>query len=297
MAKRSLETGLGRGLGAILGDAALQDQQGSSLTLPISQVEASLKQPRRHFDEVSLAELADSIRQHGIIQPLVVRHLVTGYYQIISGERRWRAARLAGLSEVPAIIIEADDRKAMELGLIENLQREDLNPMEEAQGYDTLIREHGLTQEEVAQRVGKSRPAVANALRLLNLPENLKPLVEEGKLSGGHARTLLPIKDPDLQARLAQRIVDEDLSVRQVEALVKRLTQEEAEKPTPKESPLAIYLAEAEKNLSTRFGRKVKIISGRKKGKIELEYYNNDDLDLLLQALEQLQLAKGGGSQ
>ncbi|MCI8537126.1 MAG: ParB/RepB/Spo0J family partition protein [Oscillospiraceae bacterium] len=297
MAKRSLETGLGRGLGAILGDAALQDQQGSSLTLPISQVEASLKQPRKHFDEESLAELAGSIRQHGIIQPLVVRHLATGYYQIISGERRWRAARLAGLNEIPAIIIEADDRKAMELGLIENLQREDLNPMEEAQGYDTLIREHGLTQEEVAQRVGKSRPAVANALRLLNLPENLKPLVEEGKLSSGHARTLLPIKNSDLQARLAQRIVDEDLSVRQVEALVKKLTQEEPEKPAPKESPLAIYLAEAEKNLSTRFGRKVKIISGRKKGKIELEYYNNDDLDLLLQALEQLQLAKGGGSQ
>lgn len=296
MAKRNLETGLGRGLGAILGDAALQDQQGNSLVLPIAQVEASLKQPRKRFDDDSLADLAESIRQHGIIQPLVVRRLNTGYYQIISGERRWRAARMANLDEVPAILIEADDRKAMELGLIENLQREDLNPMEEAQGYETLIQEHGMTQEEVAQRVGKSRPAVANALRLLNLPENLKPLVEDGKLSGGHARALLPIKDQDLQARLAQRIIDEDLSVRQVEALVKRLTQADTPKKKPQESPLAIYLADAEKNLSARFGRKVKIISGRKKGKIELEYYNPDDLDLLLQALEQLQLTKGGGN-
>ena len=296
MAKRTIETGLGRGLGAILGDAALKDQQGNSLLLPIAQVEASLKQPRKRFDDDTLADLAESIRQHGIIQPLVVRRLNTGYYQIISGERRWRAARMANLDEVPAIVIEADDRKAMELGLIENLQREDLNPMEEAQGYETLIQEHGMTQEEVAQRVGKSRPAVANALRLLNLPENLKPLVEDGKLSGGHARALLPIKDHDLQARLAQRIIDEDLSVRQVEALVKRLTQADTPKKKAPESPLAIYLADAEKNLSARFGRKVKIISGRKKGKIELEYYNPDDLDLLLQALEQLQLAKGGGN-
>ena len=161
----ALERGLGKGLGALLGDAALQSQEGGSLSLPISQVEPGLKQPRKRFDEESLQDLADSIRIHGIIQPLTVRRLSSGYYQIIAGERRWRAAKLAGLSEIPAVIIEADDRKVMELGLIENLQREDLNPIEEANGYKVLMSEYGLTQEEVAQRVGKSRPAVANALR------------------------------------------------------------------------------------------------------------------------------------
>ena len=160
----ALERGLGKGLGALLGDAALQSQEGGSLSLPISQVEPGLKQPRKRFDEESLQDLADSIRIHGIIQPLTVRRLSSGYYQIIAGERRWRAAKLAGLSEIPAVIIEADDRKVMELGLIENLQREDLNPIEEANGYKVLMSEYGLTQEEVAQRVGKSRPAVANAL-------------------------------------------------------------------------------------------------------------------------------------
>ena len=167
----AMERGLGRGLGALLGDAALQTQEGGSLSLPISQVEPGLKQPRKRFDEESLQDLADSIRTHGVIQPLTVRRLSSGYYQIIAGERRWRAAKLAGLTEVPAVIIEADDRKVMELGLIENLQREDLNPIEEANGYKVLMEEYGLTQEEVAQRVGKSRPAVANALRLLALPD------------------------------------------------------------------------------------------------------------------------------
>ena len=183
----ALERGLGRGLGALLGDAALQSQEGGSLSLPISQVEPGLKQPRKRFDEESLQDLADSIRIHGIIQPLTVRRLSSGYYQIIAGERRWRAAKLAGLNEIPAVIIEADDRKVMELGLIENLQREDLNPIEEANGYKVLMSEYGLTQEEVAQRVGKSRPAVANALRLLALPDPVHLLLEEGKLSAGHA--------------------------------------------------------------------------------------------------------------
>ena len=185
------ERGLGKGLGALLGDAALQSQEGGSVSLPLAQVEPGLKQPRKRFDEETLADLADSIRTHGIIQPLTVRRLSSGYYQIIAGERRWRAAKLAGLSEVPAVIIEADDRKVMELGLIENLQREDLNPMEEAMGYRTLMEEYGLTQEETAQRVGKSRPAVANALRLIALPDAIRHLVEEGQLSAGHARALL----------------------------------------------------------------------------------------------------------
>ena len=197
----ALERGLGRGLGALLGDAALQSQEGGSLSLPISQVEPGLKQPRKRFDEESLQDLADSIRIHGIIQPLTVRRLSSGYYQIIAGERRWRAAKQAGLDEVPAVIIEADDRKVMELGLIENLQREDLNPIEEANGYKVLMSEYGLTQEEVAQRVGKSRPAVANALRLLALPDPVHLLLEEGKLPGttkkesGHGMGLANVQD------------------------------------------------------------------------------------------------------
>ena len=201
----ALERGLGKGLGALLGDAALQSQEGGSLSLPISQVEPGLKQPRKRFDEESLQDLADSIRIHGIIQPLTVRRLSSGYYQIIAGERRWRAAKLAGLSEIPAVIIEADDRKVMELGLIENLQREDLNPVEEAQGYQVLMQDYGLTQEQVAQRMGKSRPAITNMLRLLALPEEVLALVEEEQLSAGHARAILAAPTADLQRQAAQQ--------------------------------------------------------------------------------------------
>ena len=296
----ALERGLGRGLGALLGDAALQSQEGGSLSLPISQVEPGLKQPRKRFDEESLQDLADSIRIHGIIQPLTVRRLSSGYYQIIAGERRWRAAKLAGLNEIPAVIIEADDRKVMELGLIENLQREDLNPIEEANGYKVLMSEYGLTQEEVAQRVGKSRPAVANALRLLALPDPVHLLLEEGKLSAGHARAIQAVPSGELQKKLAQKVIAEELSVRQTEALAKRLAAEPREAAEPKSAAgpdLSIYLREAEKTLATRFGRKVHIINGRKKGKIELEYYNPEDLNTLLELLEQLPSAgKGGGS-
>ena len=296
----ALERGLGRGLGALLGDAALQSQEGGSLSLPISQVEPGLKQPRKRFDEESLQDLADSIRIHGIIQPLTVRRLSSGYYQIIAGERRWRAAKLAGLNEIPAVIIEADDRKVMELGLIENLQREDLNPIEEANGYKVLMSEYGLTQEEVAQRVGKSRPAVANALRLLALPAPVHLLLEEGKLSAGPAPAILAGPSGELQKKLAQKVIAEELSVRQTEALAKRLAAEPREAAEPKSAAgpdLSIYLREAEKTLATRFGRKVHIINGRKKGKIELEYYNPEDLNTLLELLEQLPSAgKGGGS-
>lgn len=293
----ALERGLGKGLGALLGDAALQSQEGGSLSLPISQVEPGLKQPRKRFDEESLQDLADSIRIHGIIQPLTVRRLSSGYYQIIAGERRWRAAKLAGLSEIPAVIIEADDRKVMELGLIENLQREDLNPIEEANGYKVLMSEYGLTQEEVAQRVGKSRPAVANALRLLALPDPVHQLLEEGKLSAGHARAILAAPTGELQKKLAQKVIAEDLSVRQTEALAKRLAAGEKEPPSPPPGPdLSIYLRAAEKSLAARFGRKVNIISGRKKGKIELEYYNPEDLNTLLDLLEQLPSSNQGGA-
>ena len=296
----SKERGLGKGLGALLGDAALQTQSEGSVTLPLSQIQPGLNQPRKRFEPEALAELAESIRQHGIIQPITVRRLSSGYYQIIAGERRWRAAREAGLSEVPAMIIEADDKTVMELGLIENLQREDLNPLEEAKGYQTLLKEYGMTQEGIAQRMGKSRPAIANALRLLALPEEVLAMLEDGSLSAGHARALLTLPGESLQVALAKRVAAEGLSVRQTEALARRLAKEPKEVPPPKEDKddIAIYLADVEKNLSNRFGRKVKVVNGRKKGHIELEYYDPDDLEALLNALEQApSLGKGGLNQ
>ena len=282
-------SGLGRGLGALLGDDVLKAETAGSLYLPLSQVESCSSQPRKHFDEAALAELADSIRQHGIIQPLTVRKLASGYYQIIAGERRWRAARMAGLQVVPVIVMEADDRKAAELAMIENLQREDLNPMEEAAGFQALMEQHHMTQEEAAQRVGKSRSAVANALRLLNLTPPVAKLVEENKLSAGHARALLPLS-PALQEKAAEAVISGGLSVRQTEALAKRLSAEKKDKPA---APAGVdYAAEAQKELSSKLGRGVRIVTGRKKGRIELEYYDLDDLNDLLEALATLQAAK-----
>ena len=287
-------SGLGRGLGALLGDDVMKTESSGSLSLPISQVETCSSQPRKRFDDESLQELADSISQHGIIQPLTVRKLSSGYYQIIAGERRWRAARLAGLQEVPVIVIEADDRKAAELAMIENLQREDLNPMEEAAGFQSLIESYHMTQEEAAQRVGKSRSAVTNALRLLGLTPSVRKLVEEGKLSAGHARALVPLS-PSLQESAANAIVSGGLSVRQTEALVKRLSAEKKEAQT-KDPDEVDYLAEAQNELKARLCRGVKIVPGRKKGRIELEYYGVDDLNDLLDALAVIkvsQLKKG----
>lgn len=291
----SKDRGLGRGLGALLGDAALNTQEGGSVLLPISQIEPGLKQPRKRFDDDAINDLADSIRTHGLIQPLTVRRLSSGYYQIIAGERRWRASKLAGLNELPAVIIEADDRKVMELGLIENLQREDLNPIEEANGYKVLMDEYGLTQEEVSQRVGKSRPTVANALRLLALPDGVHQLLEEGRLSAGHARAILSLSDKKKQQKLAQKVVSEDLSVRQTEALAKQLNKPEAEKRAQAEDPNRIYREAAAKELSNHFGRRVSILHGAKKGKVELEYYDDDDLTALLDLLGQAP-GKGGPS-
>ena len=287
-------SGLGRGLGALLGDDVMKTESSGSLSLPISQVETCSSQPRKRFDDESLQELADSISQHGIIQPLTVRKLSSGYYQIIAGERRWRAARLAGLQEVPVIVIEADDRKAAELAMIENLQREDLNPMEEAAGFQSLIESYHMTQEEAAQRVGKSRSAVTNALRLLGLTSSVRKLVEEGKLSAGHARALVPLP-PSLQESAANAIVSGGLSVRQTEALVKRLSAEKKEAQA-KDPDEVDYLAEAQNELKARLCRGVKIVPGRKKGRIELEYYGVDDLNDLLDALAVIkvsQLKKG----
>ncbi len=287
MAKPS---GLGKGLGALLGDEYTRAASSTASTLPISQIENYAGQPRKYFDEESLAELAESIAEHGVIQPLTVRKLSSGYYQIIAGERRWRAARMAGLKEVPVVVIEADDRTAMELAMVENLQREDLNPMEEAEGYKALMDQYGMTQEQAAGRVGKSRSAVANALRLLNLSPAVRKLVEENKLSAGHARALLPLSQRD-QEKTAQTIVSTGLSVRQTEMLVKRLqsAQEEPEEaPSPAQPAEVDYVAEAERDLSQRMGRACRITQGKKKGRIEIEYYGVDDLNDLLDLLGQL---------
>ena len=287
-------SGLGRGLGALLGDDVLKPEAAGNLYLPISQVESYSAQPRKLFDEDALAELADSIREHGVIQPLTVRKLSSGYYQIIAGERRWRAARLAGLTEIPAVVIEADDQKAAELALVENLQREDLNPMEEAAGYQSLIQTYHMTQEEAARRVGKSRSAVANAMRLLGLQPGVRKLVEEGSLSAGHARALLPIS-PALQTKAAEAVVQSQLSVRQTEALAKRMLAEPKEEPELPEPPKEVdYAAEAQQSLSSRLGRGVRIVTGRKKGRIELEYYGLDDLNDLLEALALLKTNRKG---
>lgn len=292
----SANRGLGKGLGALLGDAALKNDSSDSLYLPISQIETYANQPRKHFDEDALHDLADSIREHGIIQPLTVRRLSSGYYQIIAGERRWRAARIAGLTQVPAIVIEADDRKVTELALIENLQREDLNPIEEAEGYRVLMENYQMTQEEAAARVGKSRSAVANSLRLLGLCSDVRKLLEDGKLSGGHARALLPLK-ADAQKQAAAAVIEHGLSVRQTEALVKKLSGKKKEKLTSPEDALSeSYGKLAAQELSTSLGRTCRIITGKKKGKIELEYYGMDDLNDLLEALASLQRKKDRGA-
>ena len=284
MAASKSPKGLGKGLGALLGDfEEVSQEKGPYQLLPLHRVEPNPRQPRQDFDEVELQALADSIALHGLIQPLTVRETGNGYYQIVAGERRWRASRMAGLQEVPAVIIEADEQKTMELALIENLQRQDLNPIEEALGYQSLIKEYGMTQEEAATRVGKSRPAVANALRLLALPDEVLEMVRSGSLSAGHARALLPLPTVKLQLEIANKVINLNLSVRQTEVLCKNLT-----KPTMpvREQQLRVnYVAECEKALSKQLGRGVKIVNGKKKGRFELEFYGQEDLQVLLEAL------------
>lgn len=280
--------GLGRGLGALIEDFPAETSEKSPYQLlPIYKVEPNPDQPRQDFDEEELQALADSIAVHGVIQPLTVRETGTGYYQIIAGERRWRAARLANLSDIPAVIIEADDRKAMELALIENLQRQDLNPVEEALGYRSLIDEYGLTQEDAAARVGKSRPAVANALRLLGLCPEVLELLRTGEITAGHARAILTLKEPKKQQEAAKKIIALSLSVRQAETLCKNI----GKPPAPKEKEVFAvdYVAECEKNLSKHLGRKVTIVNGKRKGRFELEFYGQDDLQALLEALMTIQ--------
>ncbi len=289
MASKNTNKGLGKGLGALLGDFSDESLEKSAYQLlPIYKVEPNPDQPRQDFDEEELQALADSIEVHGVIQPLTVRELPSGYYQIIAGERRWRAARIANLSEVPVVIVEADDKKVMELALIENLQRQDLNPVEEAMGYQSLIQEYGLTQEDAAKRVGKSRPAVANALRLLSLHPDVLEMLRQGKLTAGHARAVLTLKTEKRQLEAAQKISALGLSVRQAELLCKNMAKETTVKKQP-EIFAVDYVTECEKQLSKQLGRGVKIINGKRKGKFELEFYGQEDLQNLLDALMKLQ--------
>ena len=288
------QKGLGRGLGALLGDFSDTTAEDSAFKqLPLHRVEPNPDQPRQDFNEEELQSLAESIRVHGVIQPLTVRETSDGYYQIIAGERRWRASRLAGLTEIPALVIEADDKTAKELALIENLQRQDLNSVEEALGYQSLMDDFGLTQEEAAERVGKSRSAVANALRLLTLDEKVLEMIRVGSITAGHARAILMLKSEKKQVEAAQKIANLGLSVRQAELLCKNMSKEQQEK---KEEPVlkVDYDKECEKSLSKHLGRGVKIINGKRKGKFELEFYGQEDLQVLLDALMTLQ--KGGSA-
>lgn len=279
--------GLGAGLGALFGEEAMDEQQVGSY-LPISKIEPRADQPREGFDQESLEELAESIRQHGLIQPVTVRRLDGGYYQIIAGERRWRAARLAGLQEVPVRIMDVDDQETAELALIENLQREDLNPVEEARGYRALMEGYGMTQEKVAQRVGKSRPVITNALRLLNLPEGVLDMVIQGQLTLSHARAILELQDRTAQEEAARETVDRGLSVRETTSLVKRLSgaKVKREKKNPRTGSDGVdYMAEIEKELTDILGRRVRINAGAKRGKFEIDYYDREDFERLYQAL------------
>ena len=281
--------GLGTGLDALFGGDAYEDEAGELLTLPISKVEPRSEQPREYFDEQALSELADSIAQYGVIQPIVARRLESGYYQIIAGERRWRAARMAGLEEVPVRVLEADDRRTAELALVENLLREDLNPIEEAKGYQSLINDYGLTQEEAARSVGRSRPAVTNSLRLLSLSPAVMELVEKKELSAGHARALIPITDSARQLDAAREVISKSLSVRRTEQLANRLLRQTSAKKGGEKDALAVdYAAEISDELSRILGRRVHLNDGRKGGRIELEYYDADDREKLIDALRHL---------
>ena len=289
---KELKKGLGRGLSELFGEDILENEaEGELLTLPITKVEPRADQPRSTFDDAKLQELADSIAQYGLIQPITVRKQGNGYYQIIAGERRWRASRLAGLIEVPVRVIEADDRRVAELALVENLQREDLNPIEEALGYKSLIEEYGLTQDEAAKSVGRSRPAIANSMRLLGLSPEVLKMVEEGKLSAGHARTLLPLEDASMQLTAARKVIESGMSVRKTEQFVaKALKQlrEPVEELSKSDELIVDYIADTANYLSTALSRKVSIDVGKRRGKIVLEFYDSDDREALISNLARM---------
>lgn len=285
MAKR----GLGKGLSALLGDVSaptVSEAASSVVELKLSQVEPNKEQPRKLFDEEKLAALAASIRQHGVIQPIIVKELANGYYQIIAGERRWRACRMAGLKTIPAIIRTYGELDSMQVALIENLQRENLNPIEEALGYRTLLEAFSLTQEKISKQVGKSRSAIANSLRLLSLPSKIQKMLEDGVLSSGHARAILSIESKERQMELAEKIIKNELSVRQSETLAKALQNiENTTAAKVKKTALDFQIEEIQKKIADSLGTKVRISNGTKKGKIEIEYYGAEDLSRLLDLL------------
>ncbi len=277
--------GLGTGLDILFGGGEADDSS-ELLHLPIGKVEPRADQPRGYFDEEALRDLADSIAQYGLIQPILVRKLDSGYYQIIAGERRWRASRLAGLAEVPVRVIEADDRRVAELALVENLQREDLNPIEEARGYRSLMDDFGLSQEETAHSVGRSRPAIANALRLLTLAPPVMELVERGELSAGHARALVSIPSAARQLEAAQLVMKKALSVRKTELLVGKIVNETSSStPDAHGEDLVDYAAELSNELSALLGRKVQLVENRRGGRLELYFYGPEDRETLIDAL------------
>lgn len=282
--------GLGVGLDILFGGEDYDEEVDSELlTLPISKVEPNKDQPREYFDEKALQDLADSIAQFGLIQPIVARKLKSGYYQIIAGERRWRASRIAGLTEIPVRVITADDRRTAELALVENLQREDLNPIEEAKGYKSLIEEYGLTQEETAKSVGRSRPAITNSLRLLSLSPKVLSLVESGELSAGHARALVPIENSEKQLKAANEVIKKSLSVRKTERLAANILKEKPDFEENNKNEINVdYAAEISSELSAILGRKVKLIDGKRTGKIEIEFYGADDREALINALKKI---------
>ena len=276
--------GLGRGLDSLFADNSVDELNPSVNKLRIMEIEPNRDQPRKDFDEKALSELAESIEQHGVLQPLVVRPLTNGGYQLVAGERRWRAARIAGLTEVPVVIKELTDEEVIEIAMIENLQREDLNPLEEALGYRYMMDELNITQEQAAEKVGKSRPAVANAIRLLRLPDEVQEMVKNNLISPGHARALLAFENPELIIQAAKRIVKEDLSVREVEALVKN---SQKTPKVPKQQKRDKFFSEVELALVENLGRKVKIKESKKdSGVLEIEFFDKDDLESLAMKLE-----------
>ena len=284
---------LGTGLSALFGSETLEDE--TVTTLPLSKIEPRTQQPREVFEEDALQTLAESIARYGVIQPITVRPLSSGFYQIIAGERRWRASRLAGLMEVPVRILQVDDRTTAELALVENLQREDLNPIEEAKGYQTLMEDYGLTQEETAKSVGKSRPAIANALRLLTLSPAVLKLVENGDLSAGHARALVSVQDPAVQLEAANEIMAKALSVRKAEQLAARTVKRNTQTALPEKQSRnneIDYAKEVSAELSKKLGRRVTLFSGKTGGKIELDYYSDDDREVLIDLLRSLSVRK-----
>lgn len=274
MAKKK---GLGKGLNAIFGE---NEVGGGTENILIDEVTPNREQPRKEFESEALSELADSISQHGILQPLLLRPMPAGGYRIVAGERRWRAARMAGLKEVPAVVREMTDKEEMVFALIENLQREDLTPLEEARGYRTLIDEQSFTQEEISKTIGKSRPAITNALRLLNLPEDIQALLEEGKISAGHARTLLSFKNEE-DMRSAAKAASEGLSVRELEKMARKANEKKAQRAA---KSIKFY-EEAQLALNEYLGRKVKISGTKKKGNLVVEFYGEEDLQALLNTL------------